>query len=171
MNVGHQGEKASIRQRLLEELLSYASISLYLWVCFLVIMLHESATVQTNPVALLPLGTAAVKALILGKFIMIGKALKAGVRVGPGVLIAKIVWRSVAMLLVLLALSAIEEVSVGLIHGRTAAEVIAKYTGSSLLRSVTSSLIMLLILIPLIAFQEIDEALGEGKLKKMLFGR
>lgn len=163
--------KSSIGHRFLEEMRAYATISMYLWVCFSALLLYETAVLRADNVQFLPIGTAAVKALILGKFILIGKAIKVGGRIMPGGLLYRIFWKSLAMLLFLLVLTAIEELIVGLIHGQSTSEIIAEFIDRSWLLNIARSVVMLLVLIPMISFEEIDHVLGDGSLKRMLFSR
>ena len=74
----------------MEEMRTYAIISLYLWVCFSALLLYKTAVLSADNVQLLPIGTAVVKALILGKFMLIGKAIKVGARIESDGLLYKI---------------------------------------------------------------------------------
>jgi len=163
-------DKSSIGRRFMEEMRAYATISLYLWVCFSALLLYKTAVLRADNVQFLPIGTAVVKALILGKFILIGKAIKVGVRIKPGSLLYRIVWKSLVMLLFLLVLTAIEELIVGLVHGQATSEIIAEFIDRPWLQNIAPSVVMLLVLIPMISFEEIDHVLGDGSLKRMLFG-
>ncbi len=69
----------------------------------------------------------------------------------------------------LLVLNIIEEILVGLIHGRPVAELVLAVGGGTLLQLIAACLLMLLILIPYFAFRSLAEALGESKLKRMFF--
>jgi hypothetical protein len=125
---------------------------------------------RANNVQFLPIGAAVVKALILGKFILIGKAIKVGVRIKPDSLLYRIAWKSLVMLLFLLVLTVIEELIVGLVHGQATSEIIAEFIDRPWLQNIAPSVVMLLVLIPMISFEEIDRVLGDGRLKRMLFG-
>ena len=63
-----------VKARLREELHKYLAVSGYLYVCFVAIVLFKMAVLRDAGVAYLPLGLAAAKALILGKFVLIGEA-------------------------------------------------------------------------------------------------
>ncbi len=162
---------SSIKHRLMEELRTYIIISFYLWVCFSALVLYKTAVLRAEDIQYLHLGTAAVKALILGKFILIGKAMKVGTKIKPDILLYTIAWKSLATLLLLLVFTILEELTVGLVHGQATAEIITEYLGRGWLQHLAPSVVMLLVLIPMISFEEIDHALGKGTLKRMLFGR
>ena len=68
----------SIKQRAREELRNYAIVAGYLYVCFAALLLYKDALLQEQGLSLLPHGIAAAKALILGKFILLGEAAGVG---------------------------------------------------------------------------------------------
>jgi len=163
--------QASPWQRFMAEMREFGIISFYLWICFSALLLYKASLSPGAQVQLLLLGTAAVKALILGKFILIGKVFKTGERISPSVLLYKILWKALAFLLVLIVFTALEELIVGLVHGHAVAEIVAEFTARPWIQSAAPAVIMFLILIPLIAFQEVDQAIGHGTLRRTLFGR
>ncbi|KAA1193955.1 hypothetical protein F0M18_00475 [Pseudohalioglobus sediminis] len=165
------GNKGSVKERFLKEMREYLIISIYLWICFSVLLTYKAAILEAENVAFLPLGIAAVKALIIGKFILIGKAVKAGSRMTSGILLARIMWKSLAFLLLLVVFTLIEELVVGWFHGSTVAHTVDELMARSWLELLAPSVVMLLVLIPMIAFEEIDRDLGKGKLRQLLFGR
>lgn len=165
------GNKDSIVERFIKELREYLIISVYLWICFGVLLLYKTAILQAEQVKFIPLGIAAVKALIIGKFILIGKAVNAGSRLSSSVLLIRIMWKSLTFMLLLVAFTLIEEMVVGLFHGHTVANTVNQLTARSWTEILAPSLIILLVLIPMISFEEIDRSLGKGTLRRMLFGR
>ena len=160
---------ATLRQRAGEELRSYAIISTYLFLCFSAVLLYKSALLREAGVGFLPHGIAAIKALILGKFILIGEAVGVGdgARRGP-TLIHAIAIKSVLFFLFLLVLSVAEELLVGKLHGRSFGQIVAEFQEHSALEQLARSLLLLLTLVPLIAVRELSEALGPGELRKLV---
>lgn len=169
MSSGNQADN-NMRQRLKAELHEYAIISLYLWVCFSAMLLFESAVLSDDGVPTLPMGIAVIKALVLGKFILIGKAVGIGARVQPKRLLHRIIWKSLAFLLLLIVFTGIEDLIVGLVHGHSISQIVTELVTHPMLQKIASSVLMLLVLIPMITFEEIDRDLGEGTLSRMLFG-
>lgn len=161
-------EGTSLKSRVAEELWRYFYISLYLFVCFAVLMLYQDSQTESLATASLGLGLALVKALILGKFILIGDALKPGTRVNAPTLLHRIAWRTAGMIVVLIVFKILEELVVGLFHGEEVAAVLARLQSLSWLDVVGPILMMTLILIPLMIAVELDRALGEGGLKALL---
>jgi Na+-transporting NADH:ubiquinone oxidoreductase subunit NqrD len=147
--------EGSFKDRARGELRNYAIVAAYLYVCFGAILLYETALLREEGIAFLPHGLAAIKALILGKFILIGEAVGVGTRVQPRSLLSAIAASTALFLLLLLAMSVVEELVVGKVHGRSLAEVIAEFREHAGLEILAKSLLMLLILIPLVAFREL----------------
>jgi len=147
--------ETSLKERAREELRNYAIVAAYLYVCFGAILLYKTALLREEGVAFLPHGLAAIKALILGKFILIGEAVGVGSRVQPQSLATAIAAKSAVFFVLLVVLSVVEELVVGKVHGRSLAEVIAEFREHSGLEMLATSILMLLVLIPLIAFKEL----------------
>ena len=149
--------EASLKERAREELRDYAVVAAYLYVCFGAILFYKMALLREEGVAFLPHGLAAIKALILGKFILIGEAVGVGDRVQPRSLASAIATKTVLFFLVLIMLSVVEELIVGKVHGRSLAEIVAEFREHAGLEMLATSILVLLILIPLIAFKELRQ--------------
>lgn len=160
---------SSIAHKAIRELREYAVISAYLYVCLGALVLFKVAILNGQGVSYAPYGLAAVKALVLGKFILLGRAAALGDRHKGRRAIFVIAHKSLAFLVLLLVLSVIEEAVAGYIHGHTVTASLSSFLGGSLLQIVASSVIMLLILIPYFAYGEIEIALGEARLRNILF--
>ena len=133
-------------------------------------MRRQRHTTHATRLAVTALAVALGKALVVGKFILIGDALGAGSRIKATTLLERVAWRSAGTLVVLVILKALEELIVGLVHGRNVAAIMAELGGQTWLSLMGPVLLMLLILIPLITATEIDRALGSGGLKGFLLG-
>lgn len=142
-------------QRAREELRNYAFVAAYLYVCFGAILFYKTALMREEGVAFLPHGLAAIKALILGKFILIGEAVGVGTRVQPRSILSAIATQTALFFVLLIVLSVVEELVVGKVHGRSLAETVAEIREHAGLEMLATSFLVLLILIPLIAFKEL----------------
>jgi hypothetical protein len=136
---------AALTQRLRHELVQYLVVSGYLYVCLGALLLYKSSVLHSQSISYSPYGLALVKALILGKFILIGQVLKLGRRDGRNRLGLNILINSVIFMLLLVILSTIEEVLVGLFHGRTIHEALAGIAGGSPQEALATSFLVLLI--------------------------
>ena len=161
-------EKQPLRIRLGEELSDYAVAALYLYVCLGALLLFKGALLREEGVSFLHFGLALGKALILGKFMLIGEAARIGARGESRTLLQLIVRRALLFLVLLVALSVAEEFVVGWIHGRSAADTLAEYGRRSPLELFATVLLLGLVLVPYIAAKEISRALGPGGLRRVL---
>ncbi len=161
--------KPPLRDRARQELRSYAVIAGYLFVCFAVLMFYESTLPGGGSAGVFSLATAAVKALILGKFILIGEAVGVGERTRTPRLAGAIMAKSLQFLLLLVVLTVIEELVVGKVHGVGFARTLAGYETRSVLQVLAKCLIGMLILLPFVAFKEVSRVLGPGVMRKLLF--
>jgi hypothetical protein len=164
-------QKPGVKHRLMEELKNYAFISAYLFICFSVILLYEAALAPVGQNALLELGVALGKALVLGKFVLIGAAVESRTQMNTTGLVSRVARRTVLILAVLIALKLLEELIIGVVHDRSIANIIGELTGQPWLHLLAPVLLMLLILIPLITTSEVSRALGRGRLKQLLFDK
>jgi hypothetical protein len=157
----------SIPARLREELRDYAVVAGYLYVCLAVIAFYRAAILRDVGVTFSPLGFALVKALVLGKFALLGKAAGLGDRVG-GTVQARIAWKSVLFALLLIALSAVEELVVAWLHTGSFRAAVAEVAALHVLTVLADEAVLLLVAIPLLTAVELSRALGPGRLGQLL---
>lgn len=159
------GETLSLKSRLAEELGRYLVISLYLFICFGTIVIYEASQSPAKDMTLLTFGAALIKALVIGKFILIGEALKPGSRIDAPTLVRRVAWRTIGMLAVLAILKLIEELVIGLVHGAAVSEIVGELLGQPWIAVLGPVLLMLLILIPLMMAIELRRILGTDGLQ------
>jgi len=163
--------KSDLAHRAERELVHYIVIATYLYVCFGALIFYKHSILQSEGIAFAAYGLALGKALILAKFILVAHALKIGDRNKTSRLAFGIIWKSLLFAALLIGLSVIEEIAVGLFHGRQPQEVLGEIAGGTLPQVLATSLLILLIMLPYFAFREISASLGEGKLMQLLFER
>jgi hypothetical protein len=155
-------------ERARHELIAYLAVSGYLLVWFSAVLFYKSTILRTVGIEFAPFALAAVKALILGKFILILEALKIGEKGQRGsLLIVDILKKALLFTLALFVLTILEELIVGHFHGRKAAEVLSEIGGGSALQALALAILMLLVLLPYLAFRRL--ALVFGDLPELLF--
>lgn len=159
MTVGSIG-KPSLREKATEEFTEFLVLFVYLYISLGALVLLKGAILQEVGVSFTIWGIAAVKALLLAKFMLIGRALHIGDVYKNKPLIWPTLYKSLAFLLLLLALTAIEEVLVGLIHHRPLADSLAHIVGPTLFQGLATCIIMFLILVPYFAFRCVEDVLG-----------
>ena len=161
--------KPTLHHRAMHELKEFVILTVYLYITLGAVILMKTAVLHTEGIAVSPWGIAIVKAAVLAKFILLGKAMKIGGRNTTGPLIWPTLRRAVAFLVLLIVMTVIEEAVVGLIHHKSIAVSLGELVGSRLEETLAGFLIMLLVLIPFFAFLVLSEALGEGRLERMFF--
>jgi hypothetical protein len=129
----------------------------------------KTAVLHAEGIEYAPWGIAIVKAVVLAKFMLLGDAMKIGVRFGARPLIWPTLYKAFAFLVLLIILTVIEEAVVGLFHHQSIAASLSELVGPRLEETLAGYLIMLLVLIPYFAFRVLGEALGEGRLTRMFF--
>ncbi|MBP9130288.1 MAG: hypothetical protein KBF50_08405 [Steroidobacteraceae bacterium] len=166
-----RASKPTLKERAIEELHSFKLIAGYLFVCFAVLMFYESTLPGGAEAGVFSLGTAAIKAAVLAKFLLLGQALGVGekarvTRWGPAVFA-----KSVQLWLLVIALSVAEELLVGRVHGKSFGATLAEFESRSMAHVLAKSLVVLLVLLPLIATREFSRTLGPGVLRGILAGK
>ncbi len=163
--------KPTIRQRAERELVRYLEVSGYLFVAFAVLLFYRNALLSEEGVSGLSLGFAAGKALILGKFLLLGESAGVGSRFRGRRLWVVILQQAILMWILLIVLSVIEEFLVGMAHGQSLSQTLVDYEAHSVVVLFSKSLVLLVVLLPLIATTELSAALGPGVLRKLLMSQ
>jgi len=160
----------SLAQGARHEFVSYLAVSSYLLVWFLALLFYKATILRSVGVDFAPAGLAIIKALILGKFMLILEAVKLGDRRAVGnMMIMQIVTKALLFTLALVVMSVAEEVIVGHFHGRAAREVLHELAGGSLAQVLATAILMFLVLLPYMAFRRL--ALAIGDLPELLFAK
>lgn len=161
--------RESLAERARHELIAYAVIAAYLYVCFGALIFYKSAVLSQAGVSYVPIGFAAIKALVLGKFLLLLHGARVGERLRrmsrPAGAIAL---QALLFALLLAILTVIEEFVVGKIHGKSTMEIFSELADGNLMEAAATSLLMVLVLTPYFAMREINSELGDGVLFRML---
>jgi hypothetical protein len=164
-------KRATLAQRARRELIEYLGISAYLYVCFGALIFYKATILHSEGIAFAPIGIAIVKALVLGKFILVLEAVKIGERGTTSVPLVRIIKKSSLFALLLMVLTVIEELVVGYFHGRESRQIMHEIAGGTLSQAFAISVLLFLVLIPYFAYREISAILGEDRLSKLLTDR
>lgn len=163
-------DKPSMGERVKEELYKYGVVSGYLFICFSLLLLYGAST-SGGAQQPLSFTMALVKALVLGKFLLIGDAMKAGSRAERHPLLVRVAWKTFAFLVVLLVFKALEEWIIGLVHHKPVLDIVNEVMNRTVLENLAPVLIMLLILIPLISISESYRQLGHERFRALWLSR
>ena len=115
-------------------------------------------------------GFAAIKALLVAKFILIGRAL----HIGEGLRTRPLIWqtlhKAIAFTIFVAILTVIEDAAIGMaIHGKTFAQSTADLGGGTLRQMIATEFIVFLVFIPLFAFGALSEVMDDKALVRTFF--
>jgi hypothetical protein len=163
--------KAPLHEKAVEELREFIVLTAYLYVCFAAVIYFKAAILQAHGIAYTHLGLAIVKAALCAKFMLMGRLFHMGERFKNLPLIVPTLYRSLVFLLLLAALTFIEEIVVGALHRRTVLDSISDIAGGTFQQMVATILIIFLILVPYFAFRSLGEIVGDKTLVRLFFER
>jgi hypothetical protein len=109
---------------------------------------------------------------VSAKFLLIGRMFGLGdglTKKRP--LIISTIYRSFTFLVLLIFMTAIEEIIMGHLRRESVADSLADLAGGTLWQVIATSFIMLLILIPWFAFRAVGEVIGDETLVRLFFER
>src|SRR4051812_32826111 len=129
----------------------------------------KASVLHDQGIRFAPWGIAIVKAAVLAKFMLVGHAMKIGERSSTRPLIWPTLHKAFAFLVLLVALTIIEEVVLGLFHHQTVVASLDELIGTKLDESLAGIVILFMVLIPYFAIRVLSEALGEDRLARMFF--
>ena len=155
--------KAPLRQRAMHELTELAILTAYLYITIGAVILIKVSVLHDHNISYAPWGIAIIKAVVLAKFVLVGRAMKIGERYSTRPLIWPTLHKAFAFLVLLVVLTIIEEVVVGLFHHQTVAASLDELAGAKLDETLAGIVILFMVLIVL------SEVLGEGRLARMFF--
>ncbi len=165
----HSSTKALVRERLIEEFTTLFALTLYLYVCFGAVLLLKTSILRDAGISYTAWGVAAIKAVVLAKFMMVGRAMGLGKRYQRLPLIWPTLHRAFLFLVLLLGLTTIEEIVVGLIHSRPLDDSLQHVVGPIFFEGLAVAFVMFLILVPYSAFVSLADVMGEARLARMFF--
>lgn len=159
----------TLKQRAYHELQEYLVVVLYLWLIFGLFLLYKSVVLAENHISFAAKGVALINALVLGKFVLIARALHLGEQVDDAPLIYPTLLKAALFSIALACCKILEEAAVGLYHGKSFSESIADLGGGTLKGILTLTVLLFVLLIPFFAFGELKRVLGEHQLTQMFF--
>ncbi|NMJ42461.1 hypothetical protein GWK16_14530 [Roseomonas sp. JC162] len=133
--------------------------------------MHEEIALRTHgDIALWPHGFALVNALVLGKVALVVEDLQLGHRIKPTPLIWPIMLESLILAILFIAIHVLEQVIGGWIHGESLAASVPAIGGGGALGLLFSATSFFVAMLPFRAFRIIANAIGMGRVWRLLFG-
>ncbi len=163
------GHRAGFAHKAAEEFKAMLALAGYLYIGLGALLLERTALLHAEGIEYAAWGGAAVKALVLAKFMLIGHALHLGERYRHKPLIWPTLHMGLMFLLLLLLLTSIEELAVGQIKHRPLADSLGHIAGTTPYMAAGNLLLMFLILLPYCAFRTLGGVIGDGKLVRLFF--
>jgi len=165
----HHRESPSRAARLAHEFRSYLLLAGYMFLCFLAFAAYKAAVLAEEGVPFAPVAFAAIKALVLSKFLMLGEALPIVTRDRGGSLITSTLHRSLWLLL-LFVLMLVEEVVRAWIHGASGFEELAADLARRHWEMAAALALLWLVLLPYVGIKQLAARLGEDTWQRVLRG-
>jgi hypothetical protein len=163
-------QKPGLKARLYEEVKRFLMIFAYLWLVFVVFLVHEWIVLANNHIGFKFYGLAAINALVLSKIMLVAEELGFAERFEHRPLIVPIVYKSVLFSALLVAAYILEEIIVGLFHGKGVSESLPALGGGGLVGTLCVAAILCIALIPFFAFREIALVVGEAEFRTLMLG-
>ncbi len=144
-------------------------LTAYLSVTFSAVLFYRHAVLGAAGIVWTSWGLALIKALLVAKFIQLGRALRIDDRYQTKPLIWPTLHKSALFSVVVVLLTENEEAVLGLFHGRTIRESIAGMGGGNPEQFVATLLLVFLIFLPYFAIRSLGAAMGEKSLARLFF--
>ena len=160
-------QKAALRRRVAHEFERYLAVTVFLLFFFGSIITYRRLILAAHDISFSDYSWALLKALVLGKVILIGEFLGLGERFRDRPLLVSILWKTLAFALFSVACAVLERVVTALIHHRPLASEF-EFSGPQGYELLARIQLQVVGLVPLVAFLELARVLGEGKLRALL---
>jgi hypothetical protein len=145
-------------------------ISLYLWVLLGLFSIHKSL-VLNEPNLFWHQGFAIINAWLLAKVMVTAEIFHVADNLKHRPLIYPIMFKSAVFAVLLVSFYLLEEILVGLWHGKTIAESIQTVGGGTFKGIIVVGFIMFIVLMPFFALREFGRVVGENELYELFFVR
>ena len=162
---------AALKQKAVEELKKFWLIALYLSVFFMAFTFYRRLVLAEFGVTYLHYGVALVQALVIGKVVLIGRALGLGKRPNRGPLIVSIVITSIVFAVLVIVFGLVEHVVEGLFQDKTWLEIRHGLLESGVNELLSRVLMLVVAFVPFFSLVEIAEEIGWERLAAIFFSR
>ena len=152
------------------EFKEFVVIALYLWLVLGLFVLYKSVLLNEEHVSILTKGFAIINALVLGKVILVARALHLGDRYNNLPLIYPTLLKSALFSVVLAVFKILEAVAVSLYYKQSFQQSISDFGNGTLAGILTLTALMFILLVPFFGFTELQRVIGEEKLKRVFLG-
>ena len=160
---------ASLKEKAVDELKEFWIIVIYLVVFLAGFTFYRRMVLAEVGVTYLHYGFALIQALVIGKVVLIGRALGLGKMPDRAPLILSVVYRALLFAVLTILFGVLEYVIDGLIHKDDWATIARKLLAVGTHELFARMVMLFISFVPFFAFWEIGEAVGRKKLIEMFF--
>ena len=161
--------KSTLKQKAWQGMKDYFIISLYLWLIFGLFVIYQSVILAEHDIPFAMHGFALINALALAKVMLIAREFNFADNFKDAPLIIPTLFKSAAFAVILGCFKILEEIGVGLYHGRSISESIIEVVGGRIEGILVFIALLAVELIPFFGFTELRRVFGEGKLERLFF--
>jgi hypothetical protein len=140
-------EQRTLKQKAYQGVKDYLAICCYLWLVFSLLVIYKSVLLSER-ISFVAHGEALINALALGKVMLVAQELHFAENLKSKPLIYPTLFKSAAFALVLGCFKIIEEICIGLYHGKSSGQSISDIGGGTLNGIFTLVAILAVLLIP-----------------------
>ena len=161
--------KSTLKQKAWQGIKDYFIISLYLWLIFGLFVIYQSVILAEHDIPFAMHGFALINALALAKVMLVAREFNFADNFKDAPLIIPTLFKSAAFAVILGCFKILEEIGVGLYHGRSISESIIEVVGGRIEGILVFIALLAVELIPFFGFTELRRVFGEGKLERLFF--
>jgi hypothetical protein len=161
----------SLREKVAHEVRQFVAMFLYLFILFGLFAVHESIILEQHDINFTRYGFALVNALILAKVMLVAEDLHVGRRFEDYPLMYPVLFKSLMFATIFICFHVVENVIVGLWHGKTILESIPGFGGGGVKGLFSVAVLVSVALTPYFAFTELRRVLGAAALKTLMLKR
>ena len=161
--------KSTLKQKAWQGMKDYFIISLYLWLIFGLFVIYQSVILAEHDIPFAMHGFALINALALAKVMLVAREFNFADNFKDAPLIIPTLFKSAAFAVILGCFKILEEIGVGLYHGRSISESIIEVVGGRIEGILVFIALLAVELIPFFGFTELRRVFGEGKLERLFF--
>jgi hypothetical protein len=168
---GKAHDRASLKEKALEELKAYWIIALYLAVFLGAFTIYRRLVLAELGVSYLNYGFAVIQAMIIAKVILVGRVFGFGRRFEDGPLLVSVIYKSIVFGALVVMFSLLEHIVEGLYHKQDLASILHDITKLGLYEPLARMLMLIVAFIPFFAFWELGRVLGFRRLAALFLSR
>jgi len=161
--------KRNLKTIALEEGKAFIGIFIYLFIVFGLLSLHSWVVLSTQNISYRFYGLALINALVLSKVILLAEGFKFADRFKNQPLVYPVAYKAIAFTALLFAAYVVEEVLVGIWHGKSLAESVPAIGGGTIGGWLAVATVMCVALIPFFAFREMTRVIGRPQFYALCF--